>query len=389
MKSNSLSRALFCLTAQSRSISTESELRKGGVKDALAAELAVHPSILSAVMRQPSVLSLLSLSVLLLLQEQPGWAKRSSPSSSKKTSGSKGSSSSATNRKPSHGTNKQAGNYPRQPQNPVGGYPAGGSYPGRGGYPNQNPAGGNSKGFVKKAMLAAGVGAVAGMAVGYGLGRFPRPNFSFNNPQEEHHYNRYMYHKYGTHSTDENDFGRDYRYKEPSQSYDSYMENCMKRTDLLQQEGDMMGMQGDDPSVSKGYTAGPSAPSLGDDAVNATSSPETGRGEMVTGMERTSTPPQGTPSTHPIPPFPVGGAKEDETVSIMEIGYPELIEQMKARKCVEFYMVYSERYLEKQTGDRSRNEPRGNAPQQRCLCQEVVVLLTTTLMLLSSTFLLQ
>ncbi|KAK5878921.1 hypothetical protein CesoFtcFv8_024282 [Champsocephalus esox] len=90
-------------------------------------------------------------------------------------------------------------------------------------------------------MMAAGVGAVAGMAVGYGLGRFPRPHFNFRNPEEEQHYNSYMYRKYGTKSTDEKDYGRDYEYKLPprAESYDKFMESCMNKTDLLKdQEGD-------------------------------------------------------------------------------------------------------------------------------------------------------
>jgi hypothetical protein len=95
-----------------------------------------------------------------------------------------------------------------------------------------------SRGFAKKAMMAAGVGAVAGMAVGYGLGRFPRPHFNFRNPEEERNYNSYMYRRYGTNSTDEVDYGRDYAYKPPprAQTYDSFMATCMKRTDLLQEK---------------------------------------------------------------------------------------------------------------------------------------------------------
>ncbi|KAL3041790.1 hypothetical protein OYC64_019882 [Pagothenia borchgrevinki] len=100
-------------------------------------------------------------------------------------------------------------------------------------------------------MMAAGVGAVAGMAVGYGLGRFPRPHFNFRNPQEEQQYNNYMYQKYGTKSTDEKDYGRDYEYKLPprAESYDKFMESCMNKTDLLkdqagdQDDGDTVGIE--------------------------------------------------------------------------------------------------------------------------------------------------
>lgn len=54
-----------------------------------------------------------------------------------------------------------------------------------------------ANGFGKKAMLAAGVGALAGMAVGYGIGRFARAHFGFRSPMEEQNYNRYMYERYG------------------------------------------------------------------------------------------------------------------------------------------------------------------------------------------------
>uniref|UniRef100_A0AAY4AMV0 Prion protein n=1 Tax=Denticeps clupeoides TaxID=299321 RepID=A0AAY4AMV0_9TELE len=100
-----------------------------------------------------------------------------------------------------------------------------------------------SKGFAKKAMLAAGVGAVAGMAVGYGLGRIPRPHFSFRNPQEEYYYNNYMYQRHGSGSTTNNEGGQEYKFNPPPksdksfQSYEKYMDSCMKRSDLLDKQG--------------------------------------------------------------------------------------------------------------------------------------------------------
>uniref|UniRef100_A0A3B4BAX5 Uncharacterized protein n=1 Tax=Periophthalmus magnuspinnatus TaxID=409849 RepID=A0A3B4BAX5_9GOBI len=291
-----------------------------------------------------------------------------------------------------------AGGYPNQPgrgnypnQNPAGGYPAagaggypaaggypntgwGGGYPvrggntgqgwgapgsypggypggGMGGYPNWNPNnkilsprygvgsyggygnGGSpfarsamnqgfmpkveSKGFAKKAMLAAGVGAMAGMAVGYGLGRFPRPHFNFRSHEEENYYNNYMYRRYGTQSTDQKDYGRDYEYKPPprAESYDKFMDKCMNRTDLLK---DQVKSEVDD--------------------------------------------------------------EDKDTVSIEEIGYPLLIEQMKARRCVEMYMAYSEQFLQK------RAEPQiQNKGSLLCISQ----LFTSVVILLSSMFLLQ
>uniref|UniRef100_A0A3P9MCM6 Prion protein b n=1 Tax=Oryzias latipes TaxID=8090 RepID=A0A3P9MCM6_ORYLA len=255
-------------------------------------------------------------------------------------------------------------NYPNQ--YPGAGYPAGGypnQYPGRGGvnpggYPNWNPnnnvynsrfggggygqpgygMGGSpfsrsvqgmgiqprSTGFAKKAMMAAGVGALAGMAVGYGLGRFPRPHFNFRNPEEESYYNNYMYRRYGKESTDEKDYGRDYVYKIPprAESYEKFMARCMNETD------------------------------------------------------------NGQASRSPAP---VSGAdtEEDDTVSIQEIGYPALIEQMKSRRCVEKYMIYSEQFLE------SRSEQQSQAGRSSALSYGLFELFTSCFMLLSSMLLLQ
>ncbi|GAA6217039.1 calcium-binding protein P-like [Lates japonicus] len=186
-----------------------------------------------------------------------------------------------------------------------------------------------STGFAKKALVAAGVGAVAGMAVGYGLGRFPRPHFSFRNPEEEYYYNNYMYRRYGTHSTDEKDYGRDYVYKPPprAESYDNFMDRCMNKTDLLKDQG------------------------------NSSPSPKSG-----------------------------GNEEDDDTVSIEEIGYPALIEQLKARRCVEQYMVYSERFLEERKAER-QIDPGNNSPMNSA--PSVIQLFASIFMLLSSILLLQ
>lgn len=166
-------------------------------------------------------------------------------------------------------------------------------------------------------MVAAGVGAVAGMAIGYGLGRFPRPHFGFHSPSEEYYYNNYMYRRYGSQSTDAKDYGRDYVYNPPprAETYENFMGRCMNRTDLVKDQG---------------------------------------------------------------------GAKADpdnDTVSIVEIGYPALIDQMKSRRCVEEYMAYSERFLQKQ---------RQKQLQNRCGPLSFgTIQLFSSLLLLSSTLLLQ
>ncbi|XP_068429541.1 calcium-binding protein P-like [Clinocottus analis] len=279
------------------------------------------------------------------------------------------------NQYPGAGGYPAAGGYPVRGGNTgqgwgqPGGYPGGGAggYPGggAGGYPNWNPnnkilsprygggggygyGGGHSmggspfsrsvqnmgyqpksSGFAKKAMLAAGVGAVAGMAVGYGLGRFPRPHFNFRNPQEEQHYNSYMYNRYGTKSTDEKDYGRDYAYNPPprAEHYDKFMERCMNRTDLLKEQGS------------------------------------------------SSTAPKGQDG---------GDRADDDTVSIEEIGYPALIEQVKGRRCVEKYMEYSERFLQER-----KAEPQFQPSRSSPLSYGVVQLFSSLLMLMSSMLLLQ
>ncbi|KAF5892025.1 glycine-rich cell wall structural protein 1.8-like [Clarias magur] len=216
-----------------------------------------------------------------------------------------------------------------------------------------------SKGFAKKAMLAAGVGAMTGMAVGYGLGRFPRPNFHFSSPQEEYYYNHYMHRNYGMKSTDTNDYGRDYKFK-PSpkaQTYDKYMENCMKRTDLLRnQSAKISSIQGD-ASMAGSLTVSNSSTS------ESVGTPENSTSEIVVSAKSQES--------------------DDDTVSISEIGYPALIQQMKARKCVELYMAYSVSFLQKQTQERptSRSDAHGHSIP--------LVLLTTTIMAFSSTILLQ
>lgn len=275
-----------------------------------------------------------------------------------------------------------AGGYPvrtGQPGGQPGGYPGG--YPSMGGsYPNWNPnnqilsprygggfgspgygIGGSpfsktvhnmgykpsvkSKGFAKKAILAAGVGAMTGMAVGYGLGRFPRPHFQFSSRQEEQYYNHYMQQRYGMKSADTNDYRHDYTFKPPpkAQTYEKYMDNCMNRSDLLQNR---------DAKISVITT------------INESLAVSNGISENGTTK-------------------PVESQERDDTVSITEIGYPALIQQMKARKCVQLYMAYSESFLQKQTQQKpsSSSDPPGHPG--------LLVLLITAIMSLGSNFLLQ
>ncbi|XP_040052373.2 uncharacterized protein LOC120831196 isoform X1 [Gasterosteus aculeatus] len=198
-----------------------------------------------------------------------------------------------------------------------------------------------SRGFGRSAVMAAGGGALVGMALGYGLGRFPRPPFSFHNPQEEHYYNHYMYRRYGAKSTDANDYSRDYRYSQVPQTYDSYMDSCMKRADLL-------------PAGN---------PKPVDTNNNPAATTTTANASVVASPPNNSlTPGPVTPRPPNWPPDSQVAAvaddedDDDETVSIEEIGYPALIEQVKARRCLELYMVYAERYLVRPTDGAQRPE---------------------------------
>lgn len=198
-----------------------------------------------------------------------------------------------------------------------------------------------SKGFGRSAVMAAAGGSMAGMALGYGLGNFPRPHFNFHRPQEEYYYNHYMYRKYGTRSSAHNNYGSDYKFTPPPQDYDSYMDMCMKRTDLLSANN-----QNSKTRPTASTTAKATDTSL------VTFNNNTGATKVnSSAVENSMTPVPSTP--RPLnQPYndPSNSAEDDDTVSIVEIGYPALIEQLKAKRCLELYMVYSERYLVKQTG---------------------------------------
>ncbi|XP_031161095.1 prion protein b isoform X1 [Sander lucioperca] len=341
------------------------------------------------------------------------------------------------------------GGYPQQPGYPAGGYPAqgypyGGGYGGYGGhgsyggygshagygggYMNYNPNnkvlspryggsfgyGGHgagvgspfshsvqsmgmypsdkSRGFGRSAVMAAAGGAMAGMALGYGLGRFPRPPFHFHSPQEEYYYNHYMYRKYGTKSTDSNDYSRDYIYSKPSETYDSYMDSCMKRTDILPAANQKPNNK---PAVTTTTTITTTSAT-----TTTTAAPDSGISSNTTESNSTaaknsttesSTPlPLNEPEANPVPPASQVLRKaatdndNDDTVSIVEIGYPALIEQMKARRCVELYMVYSEKYLKKRTAPSTTGGVQGLEMGLQGL---LAVIISTTLMLLNSNML--
>lgn len=302
-----------------------------------------------------------------------------------------------------------AGSYPVRTAGQPGGYPGGHPSVG-GGYPNWNPnnkilspryggsfggggfgMGGSpfsqtvkgmgygpsaqSKGFAKKAMLAAGVGAMAGMAVGYGIGKFPRPNFQFRSPQEEHHYNNYMYKRQSTHSKGGNNKGGSrYTSKLPpeAQSYDQFMNTCIRQSDLLKKEQNMEdsavrnNIQRDEPLID--YLG------MNEDYL-----------EKVEPKNNTISPTTDYPKDAGI-----HKDEDDDTVSIIQIGYPALIEQMKARKCVELYLVYFESFQEKQKESwkekkQEKKALRSSSNHNGNHSSGVLLFLTTSFMLLRGT----
>lgn len=322
----------------------------------------------------------------------------------------------------------------------AGGSPFSRSVQGMGMGPSQQ-----SRGFGRNAAMAAGAGVVAGMALGYGLGRFPRPHFGFHNPQEEYYYNHYMYRRYGTKSTDDNDYSRDYHFSPPPQSYDNYMKNCMKRTDLLRGGekggsetgarensppqgaadspstqvvvpsggGTAVGEKSEEPApvpggstntTDPGSTQAPGSGPSNSSATEGSSSESnvTAESNGTAATEKPVTPeplnpnPQTPPhAAKPLPPAIAEPEDDDEEniVSISEIGYPALIEQMKARRCVELYMVYAEHYLEKKKEDKKntpRERPRGGVERLGGGGYQglLAVLTSTALLLLNSNMLL-
>lgn len=225
-----------------------------------------------------------------------------------------------------------------------------GGYSSRGGSPFSQSVsamgiypGDRSKQFGRSAVMGAAGGAMAGTALGYGLGNFPRPHFHFHNRQEEHYYNHYMYRKYGTSSSVSNNYSRDYKFTPPPQGYDSYMDMCMKRTDLL---------PADNQNSKTTPTASTTTKATDTSLVTFNSNTGKSTTKINNGaVEHPMTPVPSTPRPLNQPnDGPGNSAEDDDTVSIVEIGYPALIEQLKAKRCLELYMVYSERYLVKQTG---------------------------------------
>lgn len=220
-----------------------------------------------------------------------------------------------------------------------------------------------SQGFGHTAARAASGGAVAKMAVDYGLGRFPPPHFQFQSPEEEYYYNHYMYRTYGVRSTDANDYSRDYFYSKPLENYERHMNSCMKNIELLPEENQQ---KSNKPAL---YT--PSSPVLApnNDTDNNTAADNS---STSTTPNHPNQPEAKLPSPTAQIPSETTADRDSDTVSIVEIGYPALIKLIKLRKCLERYMVYSEKYL----------EMRGGAQRLETGSQMVLVVVTNTLLML-------
>lgn len=235
-----------------------------------------------------------------------------------------------------------------------GGYGAGGGSP----FSNYAKAQGfvpsdKSKGFGRRAALGAAGGALTGMALGYGLGRFPRPHFHFHSPQEEYYYNYYMYRKYGIRSTDTNDFSRDYEYIQVDVTFDSFIKSCMNRADLVPVKNRKPNLK---PAVttSKPPTAATVNSTIASiTAALGTASSATSNSTATKNSSTDSPSTPHPPNKYEDNPAPAASqllqTDDDDTVSIVEIGYPALITQVKLKRCIELYIVNAERNLKKKT----------------------------------------
>ncbi|KAK1154412.1 hypothetical protein AOXY_G28758 [Acipenser oxyrinchus oxyrinchus] len=341
----------------------------------------------------------------------------------KKGSGSKSKGSGGTSSKTPGNTGQGAGsNYP----NTGGGYPnTGGGTPkiygpgynshnqgrapwnsGGGSYFSQSVAGQGfkpshkSKGFGKKAALAAGVGVATGMGSFPGVYRGPRLEIDFNSEEEERYYNYYMWKRYVA-----TPFGGDsgtlmhYYFRQPAQTYEMFRDRCLKRNDLLPGKETKRAVQSpagtdeDGPSSNINTTAADNSkntmdilPGRNNSAVNATSNPpvsvspgninvtETDAKNSTGNATVNNTASEAASATRPAQE----DKDDDDVVGVMDVGNPEMIEQMKLYRCIELYVDYTHQYLTKRTETDTRMPKSKGAAR-----------LTGSLLLLVSTLLLQ
>lgn len=203
-----------------------------------------------------------------------------------------------------------------------------------------------SRGFGRKAVLAAAGGAAGGMAMGYGLGRIHRPDFPLNSPQEEYYYKNYMYRKHGTKTTnagktegnrvntgDSNSkVNEDYTFSihEPL-TKNGFMEKCMSglardQVKVIEQSNKPTTATTTTARTTRAITTPAALDSAGSNktVVNESTSPPTRleAKSMSTNFSKTT--------------------DNDKIVSIVEIGYPALIYQHNLKTCLERFFAYSE-----------------------------------------------
>lgn len=224
-----------------------------------------------------------------------------------------------------------------------------------------------SKTFGHTAARAASQAAVAKMAVDHGLGRFPRPHFQFQSPEEEYYYNHYMYRTYGIKSTDSNDYSRDYFYSQPLENYERHMNSCMKTIKLLPEENQQ---KINKTAINTTSTNSLLVPNNETDNNTAADNSSTSTAPNHPGQPEVKPlfPASRIPSKATVAP----DGDDNDTVSIVETGYPALIKQMKVRKCLEMYLVSSEKYL----------RVRGGAPTLETGSQMFFAAVTSTLLML-------
>ncbi|KAK7120403.1 hypothetical protein R3I94_020412 [Phoxinus phoxinus] len=258
------------------------------------------------------------------------------------------------------------GGYPNQ--NPgAGSYPAGGSYPSAGGSPNQYPGvGGVSPGGYPNKNPGAGSYPSAGGSPNQypGGGGVSPGGYPNKNPGAGSYPAGGSYPSAG---------GSPNQYPGRGGSnpagYDQFMNTCMKRSDLLKEQNMedstvRNNIQRDEPLID--YLG------MNEDYL-----------EKVEPKNNTISPTTDYPKN-------AGWDEDDHTVSIVQIGYPALIEQMKAQKCVELYLVYSESFQEKQKESwkeekQDKKAFRSSSNHNGNRVSGVLLFLTTAFMLLRGT----
>lgn len=224
--------------------------------------------------------------------------------------------------------------------------------------------------------MAASGGVVAKMAVDYGLGRFPRPQFQFQSPEEEYYYNHYMYTMYGVKSTDANDYSRDYAYSKPLDNYERHMNTCMKTIELLPEK-----KQQKSNKTALNPTSASSILVPNNDTDNNTAADNSSSSATPNHLNQTEAKPLSptSPITREAANATTALDHDDDTVSILETGYPALIKMKKVRKCVKIYIVNSEKYL----------KVIGGAQKLEIGCQMALAVVTSALLMVMNSNMLQ